>query len=42
MKQVFFRRDEWLGTDVLTPHLHAAAAELDRWFAAAQETPHHP
>ena len=42
LKQVFFRRDEWLGTDVLTPHLHAAAAELDRWFAAAQETPHHP
>ncbi|WP_157826936.1 hypothetical protein [Macromonas nakdongensis] len=42
LKQVFFRRDEWLGTDAITTHLHAAAAELDRWFAAAQELPQHP
>lgn len=42
LKQVFFRRDEWLGTDALTPHLQAAATELDRWLAAAQESPHHP
>jgi len=39
LKQVFFRRVEWLGTDALTPQLQAAAAELDRWLAAAQDTP---
>ncbi len=42
LKQVFFRRDEWLGTEAITPHLQAAAAELDRWMAAAQQSAGHP
>lgn len=42
LKQVFFRRDEWLGNDTLTPHLQAAAVELDRWLTSTHETATHP
>ncbi len=42
LNQVFFRRDEWLGTDAITHRLQVAAADLDRWLSATTHTVDHP
>ena len=42
LKQVFFRRDEWLGNETMTPQLQAAAAALERWLAPRPKTDTQP